>query len=150
MILEALLSYAHLLAILTLVVFATSEAALCRAEWMNAQVVERLVVVDRIYGMAALAVLVTGVVRTWLGAKGMGWYWTNPLLYVKVVLFVLAGLLSIKPSIAIARWHGALQADGTLPAADEIRSTRKLVMIQVHIVAIIPLASVFLARGYGD
>ena len=36
MTLEALLAYAHLLAILTLVVFISSEAALCRPEWMNA------------------------------------------------------------------------------------------------------------------
>ena len=37
------------LAILTMVVFISSEAALCRIEWMNAKVVERLVAVDRIY-----------------------------------------------------------------------------------------------------
>jgi hypothetical protein len=36
MILESLLAYAHILAILTLVVFIASEAALCRPEWMNA------------------------------------------------------------------------------------------------------------------
>ncbi len=39
--LEALLAYAHLLAILTLVVFISSEAALCRTEWMDAKIVER-------------------------------------------------------------------------------------------------------------
>ena len=53
MILESLLAYAHLLAILALVVFISSEAALCRPEWMNAKIVERLVTVDRIYGIAA-------------------------------------------------------------------------------------------------
>jgi putative membrane protein len=30
-----------------------------------------------------------------------------------------------------------------------VRKTRKLVMIQAHIIAIIPLAAVFLARGFG-
>ena len=39
---EALLSYAHILAILTAVVFISSETALCRIEWMNERVVERL------------------------------------------------------------------------------------------------------------
>ena len=39
---EALLAYAHLLSILTMVVFLGSEAALCRKEWMNAAVVEIL------------------------------------------------------------------------------------------------------------
>ena len=53
MTLEAILAYLHFLAILTLVVFISSEAALCRVEWLNAKVVERLAVVDRIYGIAA-------------------------------------------------------------------------------------------------
>ena len=74
MTLEALLAYAHFLAILTLVVFISSEAALCRVEWMNAKVVERLAVVDRIYGIAAGAVLLTGVARTWWGMKGAAWF----------------------------------------------------------------------------
>lgn len=149
MILEALLAYAHLLAILTLVVFISSEAALCRPEWMNAKVVERLPVVDRIYGIAALAVLATGLVRTWLGAKGAGWYWGNPLLHVKLTLFVIAGLISIKPTLTFGRWRKALRASGALPTDAEVRAARKLVMIQAHIVAVIPLAAVFLARGFG-
>jgi putative membrane protein len=69
MTLEALLAYAHILAILSLVVFSTSEAALCRSEWMNAQVVERLVKVDRIYGIAAGLVLVTACAHM-VGVRG--------------------------------------------------------------------------------
>lgn len=60
MTLEAILAYCHLLAILTMVIIA-SEAALCRVHWLNAAVVERLVLIDTAYGIAALAVLATGV-----------------------------------------------------------------------------------------
>ncbi len=35
MLLESLLAYAHFVAILSVVVFITSEAALCRAEWLE-------------------------------------------------------------------------------------------------------------------
>jgi putative membrane protein len=149
MILESLLQYAHILAILTLVVFLTSEAALCRAEWMNPNIVERLAKVDRIYGIAALAVLATGAVRIYLGAKGQAWYWGNWLLHVKIGLFVLVALLSIPPSIRFARWRKALRASGALPAAEEVTKMRKLVMVQAHIIAVIPLAAAFLARGFG-
>jgi putative membrane protein len=97
---EALLSYAHLLAILTLVVFIASEAALCRPEWLNAQVVERLVTVDRVYGIAAGAVFLTGLARILLGAKGAGWYGHNWLLWTKLGLFVVVGLLSTSPRCA--------------------------------------------------
>lgn len=149
MTLEALLSYAHLLAILTLVVFLASEAALCRGEWLNAAVVERLATVDRIYGIAAVAVLVTGLVRVFAGAKGAEFYGSNWLLYSKLGLFVVVGLVSIKPTLVFIRWRRALRASGALPSAEDIRATRRLVMLQAHIVPFIPLPAVFLARGYG-
>jgi putative membrane protein len=147
MTLEALLAYAHFLAILTLVVFISSEAALCRVEWMNAKVVERLGKVDMIYGIAAGAVLLTGIARTWWGIKGTAWYWHQPLLHVKLGLFIAIGLLSIKPTIMYARWRKDLRANAALPSEADVRTARKWVMIQAHIIAVIPLAAVFLARG---
>lgn len=146
---EALLAYLHIAAILTLVVFISSEAALCRPEWMNAAVVERLVKVDRIYGIAAGVVLITGLLRIYLGAKGAGWYWSNWLLHAKLGAFVVVGLVSIAPTLRFARWRKELRASGALPSADEVRRARKLVMLQAHIIPLIPLAAVFLARGYG-
>lgn len=146
---EALLAYAHILAILTMVVFLASEAALCRAEWMNAAVVERLRKIDLIYGIAAVAVLATGLLRVFLGAKGAGWYFANPLFYVKLALFVAIGLLSIQPTRMFARWQRTLKANGALPGAAEIQKARRLVMVQAHILPFIPLAAVFLARGFG-
>ena len=149
MTLEALLAYAHFLAILTLVVFISSEAALCRTEWMNAKVVERLGKVDMIYGIAAGVVLLTGLARTWWGIKGAGWYWTNGLLHLKLTMFIVVGLISIKPTLVFRRWNKELKATGALPDEAQVRSTRKLVMIQAHLIALIPLVAVFLARGFG-
>lgn len=146
---EALLAYAHLLAILTMVVFLASEAALCRAEWLNAAVVQRLGRLDAIYGVASVAVLVTGLLRVFMGAKGAAWYAANPLLYLKFGLFVVIGLLSIKPTLTFIRWRRELQATGSLPGADAVRQTRKLILVQAHILPFVPLAAVFLARGYG-
>ena len=150
MILESLLAYVHILAILTLVVFLSSEAALCRPEWMNAKVVERLVTVDRVYGIAAGVLFLTGLARVYLGSKGAGWYWGNWLLHVKITLFVVVGLLSIRPTLRFGQWRRALRSTGALPADDEVRKVRKLVMAQAHIVPLIPLAAVFLARGFGS
>jgi putative membrane protein len=149
MTLEALLSYAHILAILTMTVFLASEAALCRTEWLNAAVVERLAKIDMVYGASAIAVLLTGAARVIWGAKGMGWYLTNPLLHVKFTLFIVMGLLSIGPTLAYLRWRRALRADGTLPDALQVRNTRRLVMVQAHILPLVPLAAVFMARGFG-
>ncbi|MBK6005409.1 DUF2214 family protein [Ramlibacter ginsenosidimutans] len=149
MVLESILAYLHISAILALVVFISSEAALCRPEWMNATVVERLVKVDRIYGISAAAVLVTGLLRIFLGVKGSGWYVHNWLLHLKIAAFVVVALISIAPTLRFLRWRKALRADGSLPTADEVRRARKLVMLQAHIIPLIPLAAVFLARGFG-
>jgi putative membrane protein len=149
MILDAILQYLHISAILALVVFISSEAALCRPQWMNAQVVERLAVVDRLYGIAAGVVLATGLVRVYFGTKGASWYWHNWLLHVKLTLFIVVGLISIVPTIRFIRWKKALQADGSLPSEEEVRKARKLVMLQAHIIPVIPLAAAFLARGFG-
>lgn len=147
--LEAILAYLHLLAILTMVVFIASEAALCRVQWLNAAVVERLAKVDLLYGIAAMAVLATGVARTWWGIKGTAWYWTHPLLHLKLTLFVIIGVLSIFPTRMFMRWRKTLRASGALPAEAEVVKARRLVMIQAHLLALIPLAAVFLARGFG-
>jgi putative membrane protein len=149
MALESILAYAHLLAILTMVVFLTSEAALCRSEWFNAATVERLARIDAIYGLSAMLVLATGFARIFWGIKGSGYYWSNWLLYTKLALFVATALLSIPPTLQFIRWRKQLRADGTLPDAEQIRRVRRLVMVQAHIVPIIPLAAVFLARGFG-
>jgi putative membrane protein len=149
MTLEAILAYLHILAILTMVVFISSEAALCRVQWLNAAVVERLAKVDMVYGIAAIAVLATGFARTWWGIKGTVWYWTNPLLHVKLALFIIIGVISIFPTLTYVRWRKTLRSSGSLPAEADIRKTRKLVMIQAHIIALIPLVAVFFARGFG-
>ena len=81
MLLETGLAIVHWLSILTLVVFISSEAALCRVEWLNAAVVKRLQRVDLIYGIAAMAVLASGLLRAFLGMKGSAWYWGQPLLH---------------------------------------------------------------------
>ena len=149
MTLEAILAYLHFLAILTMVVFISSEAALCRVEWLNKAVVERLARIDMVYGIAAVTVLATGIARTVWGVKGSAWYWTNPLLHLKLTLFIVIGLISIFPTVRYLRWRKTLRASGTLPAEADVRKTRKLVMIQAHLLVLIPLAAVFLARGFG-
>jgi len=147
MLTEALLAYLHIGAILALVVFLTSEAALCRVEWMNPAVVNRLVRVDALYAAAAIAVLLTGLARTWWGLKGTGWYWSQPLLHLKVTLFVVIGLMSIKPTRMFARWRKQLAATGALPPEHEVRQARRWVMIEAHLLVLVPLAATLLARG---
>lgn len=148
MTLESVLAAVHIVAILTLVVFLSSEAALCRSEWMNAAVVQRLARLDIIYGISAGVLLLSGVARVVWGVKGMGWYVSQPLFHLKVTLFVLAGLMSIKPSIDIRRWVKQLRADGSLPSDTAVRAARRWIMWQAHLIPVIAVIAVFWARGW--
>ena len=148
MTLEAVLACIHLLALLTMVVFLSSEAALCRMEWMNAAVVKRLACLDMIYGIAALAMLATGLARVFLGPKGAGWYVSQPLFHLKMALFVLAFLLSLKPTVVFRRGSRQLRDKGTLPAESEVLPTRKWVIWQAHLIPVIAAVAVFYARGW--
>ena len=144
---EAVLASAHLLAILTLVVFLTSQAALCRVEWMNAAVVRRLARLDMIYGLAALALLLTGIARMAWGVKGLTWYVSQPLFHLKMLLFFGAALLSLRPTFTIRRWLKTLNQQGTLPPAEAVRTTRQWIMVQAHIIPVVAVVAVFWARG---
>ncbi|MDO4232369.1 MAG: DUF2214 family protein [Lautropia sp.] len=147
MILESLLAFFHFSAILMVVVFLSSEGALCRAEWLNEAVLKRLKRVDLIYLVSLALVLLTGLARIKWGAKGSEWYWSQPLMHLKLTLFAVSVVLAIPVSRAIRRWYRIWERTGQLPVSGEIRKTRTLIMISAHIIMLVPLAAVFLARG---
>ena len=148
MTLEAVLASLHLVAMLTLVVFLSSEAALCRAEWMSAAVVERLVRLDVIYQITVVTLLASGLARIFWGIKGSAWYWSQPLLHAKLTLVLVRLLLSIAPTLAFRRWRRALRANGRLPGAVEVRKARRLIMVQSHLLPLVAVIAAFWARGW--
>ena len=148
MTLEAVLASFHLVAILALVTFMSSQAALCRTEWMNAAVVERLVRLDVIYQITAVTLLASGLVRIFWGIKGASWYLTQQMLHAKLTLFAVMLLLSIAPTLAFRRWRRAVRANGSLPAEAEVRSARRLIMVQSHLLPVVAVIAVFWARGW--
>ncbi|MDO4636235.1 MAG: DUF2214 family protein [Lautropia sp.] len=147
MIQEALLSYFHLSAILAMVVFVTSESVLCRPEWFNAAALKRLQRVDIIYMICGFAVAISGITRIILGAKGTDWYIVQPMLHAKILLFLIVGILAVRVSMALQTWYQTWQENGKLPPDTEIRRIRRLIMVEAHIIMIIPLFAVFFARG---
>ncbi|CAJ0786795.1 MULTISPECIES: DUF2214 family protein [Ralstonia] len=147
--LDALLAYLHYISIFTLIVFLTAEAVVLRPD-MTPETRKRLARYDAVFGFAALAVLITGLLRVVYGAKGYAFYVHNPVFHVKVGLFVLIGLMSIIPTVNILRWkkQGKTLPD-FVPTPAEIAKTRRWVMIESHLIIFIPLAAVLMARGIG-
>ncbi len=149
MTIEALLAYAHIMAFLMLATFMTSETALCRQDWINPAVVRRLVRLNLLSLVSGTLVLLTGLARIAWGVKGSAWYWGQPLLHAKITLLVLMLALSLLAGRRYLRWRRALDAGGGLPADAELRATRRLVMWAAHLMVLVPLLAVFLARGVG-
>ena len=149
MIVDALLAYLHFTAILILASALGAEALLLRAQ-AGADTLRSLARADVLYGISSVVVIVTGLLRLFYGAKGYAFYAANPVFWLKMGLFAAVGLLSIPPTLKFSRWRRALAADARyLPPANEVAATRRLVFIELHLLALVPLAAVFMARGLG-
>ena len=146
---DALLSYAHLLAILGWTVFFASLAALARPEWLNSAVLQRLVVVQRIAWAAGGLTLATGLLRMVWGTQPFLWYAVQPLLWGKLVLvaLMLAGLW--RAGRVLRGWQARHQDGAALPDAAAVQQLRRQLMRAAHLMLLPPLLAVLLTRGVG-
>ncbi len=146
---DAILAYLHFIAIFVLFAFLVAEAMLLRGA-LGAEAVRLLGRVDVWYLGAAIAVLVTGLLRLELGAKGPAFYLHAWPVYAKLATFAAVALLSLRPTRAFIRWRRAGGADpGWRVPPAEARAMRRLVMIEVHLASAIPFFAVMMARGLG-
>jgi len=144
---DAVLAYLHFAAIFSLVWFLAKEWTLLRAGPATLDV-ERIAKADLGFGILAVAVLLTGGLRAALGLKGWAFYAHNPVFHLKVTLFVVVGLVSIVPTLAFLRWRKARRADAAFRVPEaEWRRVRRCLVIELHLIALIPLAAVIMARG---
>lgn len=149
MLTDALLAFFHYSAIFVLFAFLTVEAMLLRNP-LDANTVRLIARVDLWFFGAALLTLVSGLMRLFWGAKGVGFYSPNPVFHVKTGLFIAIGMLSFPPTLRYISWARQLRADANfLPPESERRLVRRLVMIELHIASLLPLAAVLMARGIG-
>ena len=140
--LDATLAYLHFAAIFTLFAFLTTQAILLRQP-LDARLVRLLGRTDIWYASSAGMALITGFLRAGFGAKGPDFYFNAWPIYAKIALFAAVGLISIKPTITYLRWRRASESDPAWKVAGEEQArVRKLVMIEVHIAALIPVVAI--------
>lgn len=148
MLLETVLAYLHLLALLAAVVFLSSLTALCRAAWLNPAALQRLLRLDTLYWICMAAVLASGLARMAWGMKGWAWYASRPMLHLKWAVLALMLALSWRASRQLRLWWRAHQAGAGLPNAQALDATRRQLMWAAHGFVLLPAAAVALARGY--
>ena len=146
---EPVVTYLHYLSMIFIGAFLTVELILCRPG-LSAAHVRLLPRLDIGYFTAALVALGSGLLRVFVYAKGWPFYASNPVFWVKMALYLTVALISIAPTIAFIRWSRALGAAATpLPAASDIARVRRLVHLELALLALIPLMAVLMARGIG-
>jgi putative membrane protein len=107
--------------------------------------------VDMWYGILAGAIIVVGFTRATVAAKGWAFYAVNLFFWAKIATFLVVGLLSIVPTVAIIRWRKALKSDATFaPLADAIRRVRGYLWAEAALFLLLPVFAAAMARGYGE
>jgi putative membrane protein len=145
--LDAALAYLHFISIFLLFSFLAVEVVLIRRP-LDLDLVRLIGRMDLWYFGAAAAVLASGVLRLALGAKGPEFYLSGWPIYAKLAIFLAVGLMSVAPTLAFIRWRREMEHDPAwrIPP-DEQRRVRRRVMVEIHLLALVPLVAVIMSRG---
>lgn len=145
---DALIAYLHYTAMVLIAVFLVIEYQACKPG-LTAQRIRYLARIDLFYMLAAILALGTGIARlVWFG-KGAAFYLYNPVLYIKLALFVAVGLMSIPPTLQYLRWMRELKSGGAKPEAYQVARVSRYLLVELILFTLIPLMAVMMARGIG-
>ncbi len=109
-----------------------------------------LIITDVVYGLAALTLLTSGVLRVLYFGQGTEFYTHNPIFWIKVGLFISVGAISLYPTITYILWAIPL-SKGELPSVDSPLVKRLGWIINIELIGfgLIPLFATLMARGVG-
>ena len=143
------LAIAHHLCVFTLAGLLIAEVALLRPN-LSPERIRQLGAIDTAYGVMAMLIIVIGILRVIFGDKGADYYIHNWAFWLKMAAFLLVGLLSAPPTIAIIGWRRKLAADPKFsPDAGTIAGLRRFYVGEIIAFAFIPAFAAAMARGYG-
>lgn len=144
MLLESLVRAAHFIGIMVLYA-ALLAAHLSTARSMPRRLVRRVATLDLVCGLAAAVVLATGLLQWFAVGKPAAYYTGNGLFHGKLTLFVVAGLLAIKPA-CFWRRHRAGDPDDAVAVPGSIKGLQGA---QLLVLILLPILASLIARGIG-
>ena len=151
MLFESALAYVHLAFIFSLIVFQGALAALLRPEFFSAAVLARLQRIVLLNKVFMALVIASGLARMFWGMKPAAWYMANPMMHVKWTLVLIMMALVLPTYRAVAQWQRSYAANNTsLPDAAAIQGARRWIMASSHLMLLIPIVAVLMARGYSN
>ena len=109
-----------------------------------------MVVADIVYGIAGVALLVSGIYRVIKFGQGSDFYTQNPIFWTKIIIFGLVGSLSLYPTITYILWAIPL-SKGKLPnvTVNLVARLRLIINIELFGFTSIPFFATLMSRGIG-
>jgi putative membrane protein len=146
---DLILAIAHHLCVFTLAGLLIAEVALLRPG-IAGERIKQIGAIDAAYGAMAGLVIVVGVLRVIFGDKGADYYIHNWAFWLKMAAFLIVGLLSVPPTLAILGWRRQLKANpGFVPDPLLVGRLRRFFTGEIIAFAFIPTFAAAMARGYG-
>ena len=144
---STLFAFLHHVSAFTLVSALAIQLVLIRQELTLASA-RRLRITDTVYGAAAGALLVIGLLRVFLFEKGSDYYFHSHAFMAKLSIFIVVGLLSIIPTMEFLSWRKSLDA-GQLPVipAKKLRQITAVIHGELLAIVLILLFAAIMARG---
>lgn len=150
LLLDAAFSYLHFVFALILAGALAAEAFVLRLP-VDGRVARLLLRIDLFYGISAVGVILAGIARVLWGAKGAEYYMGQPFFWAKMATFLIIGIISAAPTRAFMRWTKSFNADAGFAVAEaDAKKMRRLVMIELHLLALVPLFAALMARAIGS
>lgn len=138
---ELVVRYAHFIGIMMLSSMLVAENIMI-AKHLESSSIKRLVIIDGLYGFAAVLTLGAGLML-WLSVgKPKEFYTANMIFHIKLTLFVLVALISAIPTFFLIKNR----------KADSISVPGYIILIkriELALIAVIPMLAVLMARGVG-
>jgi len=140
--------YLHYIGIMTLMGALIAEHLMMKPG-MRKNEINSLSAVDAIYGISAILVLVTGLLRWFIvDPKGADFFTHNHMFHVKVTLFIIMAILSIFPTIRIMKWRKKAKSEPNFePSTRDVKKQLMFIRIELLLIVIIPLLAVMVAGG---
>ncbi|MFT5504865.1 MAG: putative membrane protein [Gammaproteobacteria bacterium] len=145
----ALFAFAHFLALFALTTALVTQLVLLSGT-MTVETARRIQRADRVYGLSAGLLLLFGLGRVIWFEKGTDYYFHNLFFLTKIVLFVIAGLLSTYPTRTYLGWRRML-AENVLPdlSDNKMQSLKKSMHWQLIIIMAVIFCASMMAKGFG-
>jgi len=134
----------HFLGIIILASALVGEHLLISKE-MNLKSFKKLVIVDAIYGIGAIATLVGGVLLWFVVGKPADFYSFNFIFHIKLTVFLTVGLLSIFPTVYFLRNRKSVSESIVIPSY-----IVKIIRMELCLLVFLPLLATLIARGVGN